>query len=75
MTQLPLAVRLRHGLIVSRWRRWWFPVLCALPYLACLIWLLAKGLYWVAQVLLSPLLMGAVVAVLTIWLARQEFRP
>ena len=33
-----------------------------------------RGLIWVAQVLLAPLLMGAVLAGLTLWLARQEFR-
>ena len=44
------------------------------PYLAILGWLLMRGLFWVAQVLLAPLLMGAVLAALTLWLARQEFR-
>ena len=44
------------------------------PHLAILIWLLMRGLFWVAQVLLAPLLMGAVLAALTLWLARQEFR-
>ena len=33
-----------------------------------------RGLYWVAQVLLAPLVMGAILAGLTVWLARQEFR-
>ena len=37
-------------------------------------WLLMRGLFWVAQVLLAPLLMGAVLAGLTLWLAPQEFR-
>ena len=35
----------------------------------------AGSLYWVAQVLLAPLLMGAVLAGLTLWLARQELGP
>lgn len=74
MTQLPWLVRLRHRLILSRWQRWWFPSLCLLPYLLCLVWMLSKGLVWVAQVLLAPLLMGAAMAGLTIWLAQQEFR-
>ncbi|MCP9775641.1 hypothetical protein [Cyanobium sp. WAJ14-Wanaka] len=74
MNHLPLPVRLRHRLILSRWQRWWFPSLCLLPYLLCLAWMLSKGLYWVAQVLLAPLLMGALMALLTFWLAEQEFR-
>ena len=49
-------------------------VVCSIPYLAILGWLLMRGLYWVAQVLLAPLLMGALLAGLTLWLARQEFR-
>ena len=74
MTRLPPFIRLRHWFIVSRWQRWLFPVLCCVPYAAILIWLLSRGLIWVAQVLLAPLLMGAVLAVLTLWLARQEFK-
>jgi len=72
--RLPLAVRLRHLLITSRWQRWLFPVACCVPYLLCLLWLLAKGLVWIAQVMLAPLLMGAILAGLTLWLARLEFR-
>ena len=45
-----------------------------MPYLGIIVWLLSRGLVWVAQVLLAPLLMGLVLAGLTIWLARQEFR-
>lgn len=74
MTQLSLWIRLRHLLITSRWQRWLFPALCIVPYLAILIWLLSRGLIWVSQVLLAPLLMGAVLALLTLWLARAEFR-
>ena len=59
---------------ISRWQKWLFPCICCIPYLASLIWLLMRGLFWVAQVLLAPLLMGAVLAGLTLWLARQEFR-
>ena len=71
---LPWAVRARHRLITSRWQRWLFPALCCLPYLACLIWLLSKGLVWIAQVMLAPLLMAAILAGVTLWLAQQEFR-
>ena len=74
MIKFSLPVRLRHWFIISRWQRWLFPVVCCIPYLAILGWLLISGLFWVAQVLLAPLLMGAVLAALTLWLARQEFR-
>jgi len=66
--------RLRHWLILSRWQRWLFPVLCALPYLASLLWLVANGELWIAMVMLAPLAMGAALAGLTAWLARMEFR-
>ena len=57
---LPFTSKLRHWLIVSRWQRWLFPVCCAVPYLGILFWLLSRGLIWVAQVLLAPLVMGGV---------------
>lgn len=72
--QLPLAPRLRHALITSRWQQWLFPSICCLPYLLCLVWLLSRGLVWVAQVMLAPLLMAGALALLTLWLAQQEFR-
>jgi len=65
---------LRHWLIKSRWRRWLLPLLCALPYLLSLIWLLMQGQGWVVQVMLAPIFMGAALAGLTLWLAQQEFR-
>ena len=74
MTQLPFWTRLRHVLITSRWQRWLFPMLCVVPYLAILFWLLSLGLIWISQVLLAPLLMGGVLALLTLWLAKAEFR-
>ena len=74
MTRFSFWIRLRHLLIVSRWQRWLFPALCILPYLAILVWLLSRGLIWVSQVLLAPLLMGAVLALMTLWLAKAEFR-
>ena len=72
--KLPFYVRLRHWFIIGRWQKWLFPVVCCVPYAAILVWLLIRGLFWVAQVLLAPLLMGAVLAGLTLFLARQEFR-
>ena len=74
MTHLSPLIRLRHLFITSRWQRWLFPALCIVPYLVILIWLLSRGLIWVSQVLLAPLLMGTVLALLTLWLARAEFR-
>ena len=71
---LSFATRLRHVLIISRWQRWLFPVICIVPYLSILVWLLACGLIWIAQVLLAPLFMGAVLAVLTLCLAKAEFK-
>ena len=66
--------KLRHVLIRSRWRRWLLPLLCSLPYLASLLWLLLINEAWIAQVLLAPLVMAGALAVLSFWLARQEFR-
>jgi hypothetical protein len=72
--QLSIWRQLRHALIRSRWRRWLLPLLCSLPYLASLLWLLLIGEAWIAQVLLAPLVMAAVLGSLSLWLARQEFR-
>ena len=74
MTQLSFWTRLRHLLITSRWQRWLFPTLCFIPYVAVLIMLLSRGLIWVSQVLLAPVLMGGVLALMTLWLAKAEFR-
>ena len=73
-TSLTLRAKLRHFVITSRWQRWLFPACCAVPYLGILLWLLSRGLIWVAQVLLAPLVMGGVLAGMTLWLAQQEFR-
>ena len=74
MSRLSLATRLRHLLITSRWKRWLFPLICIIPYLGILIWLLSRGLVWIAQVLLAPLLMGAVLLLVTVCLANAEFK-
>ena len=66
--------QLRHVLIRSRWRRWFLPLLCSVPYLTSLFWLLFIGEGWIAQVLLAPLVMAGSIALLSLWLARQEFR-
>ena len=46
-SSLPLAAKLRHWVITSRWQRWLFPFCCAVPYVAILLWLLSRGLIWV----------------------------
>lgn len=68
----PLAVRLRHRWIRSQWRRWLFPVVCAVPYLLSLLWLVQRQQLWIAQILLAPLLMAVAIGLLTLWLARCE---
>ena len=72
--QLSRWSQLRHALIRSRWRRWVLPLVCSIPYLASLFWLLLIGEAWIAQVLLAPLVMAGLLGVLSLWLARQEFR-
>ena len=73
MTRLPLSTRFRHLLILAlaalAVSRDLYLSICCYSYI-----LLTKGLFWVAQVLLAPLLMGAVLALLTLFLAKAEFR-
>ena len=71
---LPFWVRLRHRWILCQWRRWAVPVLCFIPYVCSILWLIQRQLLWVAGVLLAPLVMGMVLIGLTWWLERQEFR-
>ena len=65
---------MRHRWILLQWRRWMAPLLCAIPYLGSILWLISKDLLWVAAVLLAPLFMGFVLVSLTWWLERLEFR-
>ena len=74
MLQFTPSKRLRHLWIRSRWRRWLVPLLCALPYAGSLIWLLARQQAWIAQIMLAPLVMTALLALLSLLLARLEFR-
>jgi hypothetical protein len=74
MVQFNRAIRLRHWLIRMQWRHWIFPLLCSLPYVGSLLWIILRGQFWIAQVLLAPLFMGLVIALMTFWLAQQEFR-
>ena len=74
MIELTPRQRLRHVLIRSRWRRWFVPALCALPYLFSIFWLIARQQLWIAQLMFAPLLMGVLLAGLTLLLAHLEFR-
>ncbi len=74
MLQLTPVQRVRHLLIRSRWRRWLVPLFCALPYLGALIWLLLRQQAWIAQIMLAPVVMTGLLALLTLVLARVEFR-
>lgn len=64
----------RHLWIRLQLKRWIVPALCALPYLLCVGWILKLGLVWLGQIMLAPLLMTALLWLLTWWLARLEFR-
>lgn len=59
--------------IRMRWRRWLGPVICAVPYVASVIWLLRFSQTWIALVLLVPALLMVVLGLLTWLLARLEF--
>ena len=74
MVHFSSLTQIRHFLIISRWQRWLFPTICIIPYIVILVWLLARGLIWIAQIMLAPLLMGAMLALLTLVLARAEFK-
>jgi len=69
-----VSTYLRHRWILLRWRRWAWPLLCAIPYLGSIFWLIDQGLLWVAMVLLAPLGMALALIFLTWLLARFEFR-
>ena len=60
-------------LIRSRWRLWLGPLICAIPYIGSIIWLLYFSQAWIAVVMLVPLVLITVLAVLTYVLARIEF--
>ena len=61
-------------IIRSQWRRWLIPTLLMLPYVASLIWLHQQGLIWLVQIMLAPLVMGLVIGLITLLLARLEYR-
>ena len=63
----------RHVFIRLQIKRWLLPVLCAVPYLGSLLWLLIVGMSWLAQIMLAPLLMALIIGSMTWALARYEF--
>lgn len=74
MIHLTFRNHLRHLWIRSRWKSWSVPLLCSLPYLGSLFWLLLRGQVWIVQVMLAPLFMGALLAALTLLLSHLEYR-
>jgi hypothetical protein len=66
--------KLRRFVIITRWKTWIFPLLCFLPYLASIFWLISRGQIWIVQVMLAPLLMILIVVSLGLFLAHFEFR-
>ena len=74
MIKFTFTQQLRHLCIRSRWRRWIVPVACSVPYIGSLLWLLQRGQLWIVQIMLAPLVMAAVLAVLTLFLSYLEFR-
>lgn len=72
--KLTLFHKLHHFIIRSRWKKWIIPVCCSFPYIGSLAWLIVRDQVWIAQIMLSPLLMFLAVASLGLILARLEFR-
>ena len=60
-------------LIRSRWRLWLGPLICSVPYIGSIIWLLYFSQAWIAVIMLVPLFLITVLAALTYVLARIEF--
>ena len=74
--QLQASMRFRPWqrlLIRSRWRLWLGPLICAIPYLGSIFWLLYFSQSWIAAVMLVPLLLIVILGLLTLILARLEF--
>ena len=55
-----------------RWRRWIAPLICAVPYLLSILWLLRFSQAWIAVVLMVPAFLMMVLGLLTWTLARIE---
>ena len=63
----------RHYWIRLQLRRWLVPALCTLPYLGALLWLIGRSMIWLAQIMLAPILMAAILWTMTWLLASKEF--
>ena len=74
MIRFPFRNLFYHFLIKLRWKRWLFPFLCSVPYVASILWLIGRGQFWIANILLAPLLMTFLLALITFVLAKLEFR-
>ena len=74
MLRFTLSQNIRRLLIRSRYRKWILPFVCAIPYLFSYFWLLARGQAWISNTLLAPIVMGLLLGLLTLILARCEFR-
>ena len=69
-----MRFRLWHRVAIrTQWKRWLGPLICALPYLASIIWLLFYSQPWIAFVLCVPALLIIVIGMITFILARLEF--
>ena len=74
MLRFSIAQRVQRFLIRSRYRKWILPLLCAIPYIFSYLWLLFRGQAWISNTLLAPLVMGLLLGLLTLILAKCEFR-
>lgn len=70
----PFLQILSHLVIRSQWKRWIFPFFCMIPYLLALLWLVSRHQFWIAQVMLAPLLMMTAVISMALLLAKIEFK-
>ena len=69
-----IIMKIRGVVIRMRVKRWILPVVCFLPYVVSLVWMLTQGLVWIFQIMLAPLIMGTVLGIMTFILAEVEFR-
>lgn len=70
----PFLQIVSHLAIRSQWKHWIFPLFCMIPYLLALLWLVSRNQFWIAQVMLAPLVMMFAVISMALLLAKIEFR-
>lgn len=69
-----MRYRIWHRFLIKlKWRSWLAPVICSIPYLASIFWLLYFSQSWIAIVLLVPALMMLLIGIMTWILAKLEF--